>query len=33
MYLDDDDEVEGLLDVGYTFTVWNVYQSAELQII
>ena len=25
MYLDGDDEVEGLLDVGYTFTVWNVY--------
>ena len=25
MYIDDDDEVEGLLVVGYTFTVWNVH--------
>jgi hypothetical protein len=25
MYLDGDDEVKRLLDVSYTFTVWNVY--------
>ena len=23
MYFDDDNEVDGLLDVGYTFAVWN----------
>jgi hypothetical protein len=29
MYLDGDDEVERLLDVSYTFTVWNVYINQQ----
>ena len=29
MYLDGDDEVERLLDVSYTFTMWNVYINQQ----
>ena len=29
MYLDGDDEVARLLDVSYTFTVWNVYINQQ----
>ena len=29
MYLDDKVEIEGLLEVGYTLTVWNVYINQQ----